>query len=210
MPLPSEERLSLSPARSKMMPCSSAIITWDACLIASKLISTLRHESMPCMLAHSRIVEVLASGRTVKSFVVVSFVAAPIAKRKLSTAINVETSFLVSAMVKSASRTGRYVFRKLLTSQVQRRVLLCHEPINYYSSAKFPEVYSNCQLFLAATRYEYAAQWVISSHATILKYWHLEARKALEHGLLRPLSSNLRSEVTSEVIWRLLWPKRPP
>ena len=39
---------------------------------------------------------------------------------------------------------------------------------------------------------------------------HFRARKALEHGLLRPMSSDLRSEVTSEVIWRRLWPQRPP
>ena len=32
---------------------------------------------------------------------------------------------------------------------------------------------------------------------------HLGARKALEHGLLRPLISNLRSDATSEVIQRL-------
>ena len=38
----------------------------------------------------------------------------------------------------------------------------------------------------------------------------MEAREALEHGLLRPLTSNLRSDVTSEVIWRPLWPQRPP
>ena len=31
-----------------------------------------------------------------------------------------------------------------------------------------------------------------------------------KHGLFRPLSSNFRSEVTSEVIWRPLWPQRPP
>ena len=36
---------------------------------------------------------------------------------------------------------------------------------------------------------------------------HLGARKAL--GLLRSLSSNLRSEVTSEAMWRSLWPRRP-
>ena len=39
---------------------------------------------------------------------------------------------------------------------------------------------------------------------------HLGARKALEHGLLRPLSSNLRCKVTSEVVWRPPWPQRPP
>ena len=33
------------------------------------------------------------------------------------------------------------------------------------------------------------------------EYSHLEAGEALEHGLLRPLNSNLRSEVTSDVIW---------
>ena len=39
---------------------------------------------------------------------------------------------------------------------------------------------------------------------------HFGARKALEHGLLRPLSSNSRSVATFEVIWRPSWSRRPP
>ena len=39
---------------------------------------------------------------------------------------------------------------------------------------------------------------------------HLGARKALEDGLLKPLSSNLRLGVTSEVIRRSPQPQRPP
>ena len=27
-------------------------------------------------------------------------------------------------------------------------------------------------IFLAATRYEYAAQWITNSHTTLLKQWH--------------------------------------
>ena len=36
------------------------------------------------------------------------------------------------------------------------------------------------------------------------------AREPTVHGLLSPLSSNLRSEVTSEFEWRPPWPQRPP
>ena len=48
------------------------------------------------------------------------------------------------------------------------------------------------------------------SSGHLVEYSTNEAREALEHRLLRPLSSNLRSEGTSEVIWRPLWPQRPP
>ena len=37
--------------------------------------------------------------------------------------------------------------------------------------------------------------------SVFIKYSNIEARKTLEHRLLRPLNSNLRSEVTSDVIW---------
>ena len=59
-----------------------------------------------------------------------------------------------------------------------------------------------------------AGQWMIFGFFLLsgrfVQYSHLEARVILEHGLERPLNSNLRSEVTSEVIWRPLWPQRPP
>ena len=43
-----------------------------------------------------------------------------------------------------------------------------------------------------------------------VKQGTIEAREALEHRLLRPLNTNLRSDATSEVIWRLPWPQRSP
>ena len=42
---------------------------------------------------------------------------------------------------------------------------------------------------------------VIGLLSGFIKYSNIEARKTLEHKLLRPLNSNLRTEVTSDVIW---------
>ena len=55
-------------------------------------------------------------------------------------------------------------------------------------------------LFLPAAKP--AGQWIIFGvlPSRFVKQLTKEAREALEHGLLRPLSSNLTSEVTSEVI----------
>ena len=46
--------------------------------------------------------------------------------------------------------------------------------------------------------------------ARFVKFSTIETREALLHGLLRPLSSNLRIEATSEVVGRLLQPQMQP
>ena len=45
---------------------------------------------------------------------------------------------------------------------------------------------------------------------TLSERSNIKVRKILEQRLLRPLSSNLMSEVTSEVVWGSQWPQRPP
>ena len=68
--------------------------------------------------------------------------------------------------------------------------------------------------FLPAARYEHAGLWMILGFflllARFVKFSTIETREALLHGLLRPLSSNLRIEATSEVVGRLLQPQRQP
>ena len=57
----------------------------------------------------------------------------------------------------------------------------------------------------------YATLWIIIGRLllSLLSGKHLQPREAWEDGQLRPLSSNLTSDVTSEVIWRPQEPQRP-
>ena len=51
---------------------------------------------------------------------------------------------------------------------------------------------------------------IIGTFCEIVHRSNVKARKSMEQRLLRPLSSNLMSEVTSKVVWKSKWPQRPP
>ena len=87
-------------------------------------------------------------------------------------------------------------------------IKLCFETEQHFTAMASTHLY--CCFYLRRSQQVNGSYLASFFHPDLVKYSHLEAGEALEHGLLRPLSSNLRSEVTSEAIWRPLWPQRPP
>ena len=66
--------------------------------------------------------------------------------------------------------------------------------------------------FYEHARSEHARQWEpfhVRACVSFCSWGPLGTVRHCQHRVLRPLISNLRSDTTSEVIWRPPWPQRP-
>ena len=66
--------------------------------------------------------------------------------------------------------------------------------------------------FYEHARSEHARQWEpfhVRACVSFCSWGPLGTVRHCQHRVLRPLISNLRSDATSEVIWRPPWPQRP-